>query len=116
MMGGTAYPVSQNIGTGRSVVFSAAAAGANLSTQWKFNGVAIAGATQPTLVLRNVAAVPPGTDSLYVLEVSNAGGRAITRSAQLGVFDGATAHLSNRSVRSPAGLVENPLTMGFVVG
>jgi streptogramin lyase len=110
----TMQPQAKDVGTGRSAIFSTAAVGANLSYQWHLNGVPLAGATESTLVLRNV---PPMSVGNYLAEVTNAGGRALSRSARLGVFDSAAfAHLSNLSVRSTAGASNNVMIMGFVVG
>jgi hypothetical protein len=69
-------PTNQTVAVGDSVSLSGAASGsAPLSYQWRRNGVALAGQTNATLVLTNLAAADSGD---YTLAVSNAGGTAVS--------------------------------------
>ena len=76
---------------GRSVSLSATVAGSGpLKYQWKFNDAPIAGATSPTLSLKNVKATQSG---IYTLTVANAAG-STNASAALTVMTSPAATLS----------------------
>jgi len=76
---------------GRSLSLSATVAGSGpLKYQWKFNGAPIAGATSPTLSLKNVKASQSG---IYTLTVANAAG-STNASAALTVMTSPAATLS----------------------
>ena len=81
----TAQPVSGNATAGSSATFAVVASGSSsLSYQWRFNGVAITGATNATLVLPSVDAASQGT---YTVLVSASGGGALSAGAVLTVYD-----------------------------
>jgi hypothetical protein len=66
-------PASLTLFVGGLASFSAQAVGGNLSYQWNFGGQSIAGATNNTLILTNVAVSNAGN---YSIVVSNAAGVA----------------------------------------
>ena len=76
-------PQSQTIAGGSDATLSVVATGtAPLGYQWRFNGVDLAGATNATLVLRNVTAGQAGS---YTVLISNEAGVAQSASATVGV-------------------------------
>ena len=101
---------SQTVTAGTAVTLSAAGAtGGNLSYQWQFGGVAIAGATGSTYTLS-----PIGTnqEGVYSVVVTNSLG---STTAVIGtVTVTANAHLVNLSARASAGAGSNALTAGFL--
>jgi hypothetical protein len=78
----TQDPQSIQVSAGTDVQFTAQASGTNLTYQWRFNNVAIPGATSPTLLLTNVR---PSQAGGYALFVSGDGGTALSSAATLGV-------------------------------
>lgn len=66
-------PTSQSVFEGGAASFSAQAIGGNLSYQWDFENQPIAGATNNTFIMTNVA---PGMAGDYSIVVSNAAGIA----------------------------------------
>jgi hypothetical protein len=69
---------------GDAAVFRATAAGtAPFRYQWRFDGIAVAGATADTLSL---AAVQPAQEGNYSLDIENAAGRISSRLARLRVL------------------------------
>ncbi|HXJ74842.1 MAG TPA: immunoglobulin domain-containing protein, partial [Candidatus Dormibacteraeota bacterium] len=80
-------PLSQSVYSGGNVTFSAAAEGAQpLSWQWRFNGNAIPGQTNPTLTFVNVTTNQNGS---YSVVVTNFSGSDTSQSAVLTVVDAA---------------------------
>jgi hypothetical protein len=82
--------------------------------QWYLNGVPIAGATSPNLVLSNVSAADAGS---YKCVVSNASGSNLTSAAIVNVT--ATSNpgrLINLSVNTFDGTGSQAMTIGFVNG
>ena len=80
----TAQPASQSVGVGSNTVFTVTATGtAPLSYQWRFNGGAIAGASNTSLPLSNVQPADAGS---YTVVVSNSAGSATSAVAALTVL------------------------------
>jgi hypothetical protein len=69
----TSYTPAQTAVAGDTVSFSLTAVGANLTYQWRFNGVAIPGATSSTLTLTNVQPVSDGTYSAVIYNSAGSG-------------------------------------------
>jgi len=82
-----------------------------ISYQWSKDGRAIAGATNATYVLTNVANADAGN---YAVVVSNSGGPVSSRVATL-IVSAASSRLANLSVRTAAGAGDQTLIVGFVV-
>ncbi len=78
----TSQPFSQTVTNGASVTFSVSASGINLTYQWQFKGVNIAGATNAALTLSNVTTNQAGS---YVVQVSNTIGTTASSAATLTV-------------------------------
>jgi hypothetical protein len=76
------HPQSQSVPVGQSVTFTVEARGAELQYQWRKNGVAIAGATQPRY---SIAAVQPSDAGSYDCLVWNGCGQTISQAAVLTV-------------------------------
>ena len=77
----TGQPVSQSVVVGSTVTFSVGAAGtAPLSYQWRSNGVALAGATNTSLIMNNVQATSAAG---YSALVTNLGGSVTSVVANL---------------------------------
>ena len=111
----SAQPASQTVARGSTVVFSAAARAAPAPTyQWTFSGAPIAGATNPTLVVKGAAA---GSAGNYACVASNSVGAATSDTASLVVSSTADiGRLVNISCRAAVGTGGNILIVGFVVG
>ena len=109
------HPTSQTIASGSSVAFAAAASGPEPMTyQWEKNGVAIAGATSPTLVIRNATAADAGA---YDCIVTNLIGTTTSRAASLAITETSNpGRIVNLSVRATAGMDGMPLIAGFYIG
>ncbi len=89
----TTQPVSQSICTGSNVSFTVAATGANLSYQWRKNGVDITGATNSTFTITGVVA---GDAANYDVIVTGTCGPLTSSAATLtvtnsGIWSGATS-------------------------
>ena len=104
----TSGPASQTVAPGGTATFSVTATGdGTLTYQWRRNGTAIAGATQPTLTLPNLS----GADAAdYSVAVTNALGTTVSRSARLTVAVPSVGSLVNLSVRANG----ERLIVGFV--
>jgi len=106
-------PQQQTVTPGSTVVFGAAANGSGtVSYQWYMNGVAIAGATGPRLMLSGSSVVAgnysvAATDAIGTTTSANAA-LAVSNTTDLGRF-------VNLSVLAPASSTQ-ALTVGFVVG
>ena len=110
----TAQPASQTVAVGSTVVFSAAATNSP-SYQWLRDGVAIAGATSPLLVLRNVTAADAAT---YSALASSSSAIAFSTASSLTVVNVTPAdvgRLINLSILTPL-LANETMTMGTVLG
>jgi hypothetical protein len=107
-------PASQTIAAGNTVVFNATATGTT-GFQWQRNGVNIAGATGPTLVINNAAAAQSGS---YAVVASGVGGASITSSvATLAVVNEPNfGRLINLSILTSIPAANETFTMGYVVG
>ncbi len=108
----TVQPVSQTVAPGGSVTFSVAATGASLTYQWLKNGTAIAGATANTLTLANLQ---PSDAAYYTVVVTTSGSPTTSRLAQLVVDIPNPGRIANLSVRAPAGINGQSLTVGFIM-
>ena len=98
-----ASPVlNQSVYSGMTAAFNACAAGAPpLSYQWRFNGVAVAGATNALLSLPNVQTINSGA---YSVAVSNSLGSVVSSNATLTVINSAPIITTQpASVTLPAG-------------
>ena len=79
----TAPPTAQSVVSGTSIILRVTATGDEpLTYQWMKDGVAVAGATSPTLALDNAAAATAGN---YTVVVSNAGGSVTSPPATVSV-------------------------------
>jgi cyclophilin family peptidyl-prolyl cis-trans isomerase len=106
-------PVARTVAAGGSAAFDVAVAGSPATYSWRKDGQAIAGATGPILLLRNVGAADAGT---YSVVVTNSAGSVTSSGAALTVAAvGGNARLTNLSVRSFAGVGEQVLIGGFTV-
>jgi len=75
------YPRVQNLAVGSNSTFTAKTTFSNiLSYQWSFNGMALAGGTNPTLVIQNAQATNAGG---YTVTVSQSGGSPVSSSPAL---------------------------------
>lgn len=111
----TQLPSSQTIANGSTVVFKSLATGAPAPTyQWYLNGAAVAGATNPNLVLTDAGYANAGS---YTCVATNASGNATTPAATLGVVTtNDIGRLTNISCRAGVGTGGNILIAGFAVG
>ncbi|HEX9783139.1 MAG TPA: immunoglobulin domain-containing protein [Opitutaceae bacterium] len=108
-----ARPVSRNVPAGGTATFSVEATGnGELAYQWKRDGLAIPGATSPTL---DLAAVSPADSGDYTVEATDAGGTTTSRFARLVVAMPVDGRLVNLSIRGVSGATGGPLIVGFVV-
>ncbi len=83
-LGVTISPSNQIVATGSTVAFQATTSGPGpFGYQWRRNGVALAGATNSSLVLSNVTSAASGA---YTVEVSNASGSVLSAAAGLSVL------------------------------
>lgn len=106
-------PSSQTIAIGSTVVFTGSASGQGITYQWRRNGQAISGATQSTLLLKEVSTAQAGN---YSLVASNSAGSVESGAAVLTVVPTSqSSRLTNLSIRSIAGLGEQTLIAGFTV-
>jgi sugar lactone lactonase YvrE len=108
---------SQTLSTGSTVVFRVSSGTSPAPTYtWYFNGIPIAGATTPTLVVSDVSA---SNEGYYDCVASNALGSS-TSTATLAVVEssdpGRLINLSCRSLVTSSTTVDNFLIAGFVIG
>jgi hypothetical protein len=106
-------PQSQTIARGRTAVFNATASGSPAPTyQWTRNGVALAGATDATLIVTNANDASAGT---YQCIVTNVAGSTATAAVVLSIVDALDAgRFSNLSVRAAVSGGRSVIA-GFVV-
>ena len=111
----TAPPATQSASLGGSVTFAIVASGTGNTYQWRFNTVAIPGATSASYTLSGLTAANAGS---YTVTISNAGGTITSNASVLTVAaSGATASsLTNLSIRSNAGSGAQTLIVGVTVG
>jgi len=106
-------PSSQTIAIGGTVIFTGSASGGTVSYQWRRDGQDIPGATQPTLLLKDITAAQAGG---YALVASNTSGSTTSNPATLTVVPASqSSRLINLSIRSIAGLGEQTLIAGFTL-
>ena len=106
-------PRSARVAPGSNLVLEAATTGEFLSYQWTKNGVAVRGATNPSLTLSNVSATDAGN---YTVTVANAGGSITSAAAALSLAPaGSDGRLANLSTRSLVGPGDNVQIAGFVI-
>jgi len=91
----TAQPQSQAAAAGSSLALSAGIPGAGVSYQWQFGGMAIAGATGPTLTLTNLGATQAGS---YTVTARDSYGQTTSSAATVTV--NSNAWLMNLSARA----------------
>jgi hypothetical protein len=108
-------PASQTVATGSTVVFSFSATGTPTPTyQWFRNGVAVASATNATLVIKNATAANAGN---YTCTATNPSGSVTSGGATLGVISSSNpGRLVNISCRATVGTGANILIAGFAIG
>jgi hypothetical protein len=107
-------PATRAAVVGASVVFTVVAHSAGgLSYQWRRDGVALAGATQPSLVLANVQ---PAQAGAYTVVVTNAAGETIPPAADLIVVEARATHAVTGSAYQPGGEVTVTHTLTHAAG
>jgi hypothetical protein len=109
----TTPPSSHAIATGDAVLLTTKASGPAAFNQWRRDGAPIPGATDSSLLLRNVKETMSGN---YSLTVSNPAGAVTSTAARLIV--GPTqdlGRLTNLSIRSRAGSGARTLIVGLAV-
>jgi hypothetical protein len=109
-----AQPVSTEAASvGGHVRLGVAAAGSNLTYQWRKNGMNLAGATSSSLDLANASAADAGA---YDAAVTNILGSVITQAAAVTVSsEPALSRVANISTRSLVGVGDSVQIAGFVV-
>ncbi len=114
-MAAAVQPASQTVTSGRSAVFSFSASGSPAPTyQWYWNNIALAGATDPTLVMNAVSAASAGTIACLA---TNSSGTLLSAPATLSVVGTSDpGRLIDVSARALAGTGGDTLIAGFVVG
>jgi sugar lactone lactonase YvrE len=107
-------PLGESVAAGASATFSVVASGtSDLTYQWNFNGVPIAGATGASYTLAGVQPLDAGA---YSVTLTDAGGTVTSTAAGLTVSSGAaTARVINISTRAQVGTGGNILIPGFVI-
>jgi hypothetical protein len=105
----TSAPVPQTVDAGASIVLSVTATGSPApSYQWQKNGMNLAGATNPSLVIGAAAATDSGT---YSVVVTNQGGSVTTVPVLVTVRYSQLVNISTRGYVPTGGT----LTAGFVL-
>ena len=104
-------PQSQNISLGATATLTATASSPGVTYQWKKDGTALPGATNPSLILTNATAETMG---FYTVTATGGGGSINSSAAAVTVNTGGPSRLVNVSTRGfiPAG---GSLTPGFVL-
>ncbi len=113
----TAQPVAQSIGSGSTVVFSVRATGSPApGYQWRLNGVNLADASGPVLVVRTASAAQAGAYTVVV----RSGTTFVTSTAAVltvtTVDPTAFGRLGNLSILTIAGSGAKALTIGATIG
>ena len=79
-----AQPRSQTLETGETLVLSVSAAGTvPMAYQWRFNGDALPGQINSSLVINNVQ---PANDGIYTVLITNSAGEALSSNAVVSVL------------------------------
>ncbi len=97
------HPQSQSVRVGQSVTFRVQAQGQNLQYQWRKNGIAIAGATQPQYT---IAAAQLADAGLYDCLVWNECGQSVSQAVQLTVVQPGQPVLELRQAQVEFGVRE----------
>jgi hypothetical protein len=97
------HPQSQSVRVGQSVTFRVQAQGQNLQYQWRKNGVAIAGATQPQYT---IAAAQLADAGFYDCLVWNECGQSVSQAARLTVVQPGQPVLALRQAQVEFGVRE----------
>jgi len=97
------HPQSQSVRVGQSVTFRVQAQGQNLQYQWRKNGIAIAGATQPQYT---IAAAQLADAGLYDCLVWNECGQSVSQAARLTVVQPGQPVLALRQAQVEFGVRE----------
>ncbi|HZZ19371.1 MAG TPA: family 43 glycosylhydrolase [Opitutaceae bacterium] len=107
----TTQPLSVEVAAG-TVALDAVASSAT-SYQWMQNGVPVAGAAGPTLVLTDASAAPGS----YACVASNSTGSATSETATVGIIQASTpTRMVNISARAEVGTGPSIIFGGFAVG
>ena len=111
----TVNPLALTVERGSSFILTALAAGSPAPTYvWRRAGIAIAGATNSTLVVTNAGASNTG---VYTCVATNSVGSVVSSSAAITVSDSSDfGRLTNLSIRTRAGAGAETLIAGFSVG
>ena len=111
----TSQPISVAATAGGTVAFVATADGIPAPTlQWRKNGVAISGATSPTLMLRSVAATDAAS---YTLVATNTIGTTTSNAALLSLSPSPDfGRLVNLSILTSVSATDPLFTLGVVIG
>lgn len=106
-------PVSQIVSLGGDVTFTVTVTGTGLSYQWYFNGHALAGEINASLILHAVTLAQAGH---YRVEMTSSGGAVASEEVTLTIGTPSDAgRLTNLSVRGKAGVGDETLIVGLVV-
>lgn len=106
-------PVSQAIANGATVVFNVVATGA-IGFQWRHNGVPIANAISPMLVIKGVSTASTGE---YSVVIDGSSGPVISQTAALTVWTGTDfGRLINLSILANVSPSDPVFTLGTVIG
>jgi hypothetical protein len=98
---------------GTNAFFTVQVAGSGVAYQWRKDGVALPGETNPTLLLTGVSAVDAGA---YSVRVTNGGGFVDSSVANLTVTPTGTVRFASLSTRAIVGTGGDVLIPGFFVG
>ena len=111
----TAPPQSQAALAGGSVTFTVGATGGGLNYQWRFNGVALPGATGSSYTVTNASNAAAGS---YTVDITNTAGAVTSGTATLSIAPpGSEAgRITNLAIRSQAGTGAQTLIVGVAVG
>ena len=111
----TTQPSAQSVASGATVVFGTVVFSSSPATyQWSFNGIAIQGATDSTLVVAGATSANAGS---YTLAATNSSGTSTSNPAALSIVGTSNpGRLVNLSCRAQVGTGANIMTAGFVVG
>lgn len=107
-------PLSQFFVLGGSVTLTVTASGTGLTYQWYFNGIALGGQVNASLILTALTALQAGD---YTVKITNAGGSVTSAAATLTLPTPSNAgRIVNMSVRASAGAGDQTLIVGVIIG